>query len=141
MTNVFQVSKTAATCIVGYNMFQNETWNNVSYARKIKSFAIVGSTNVGDCAVDLKIGQRIVGTFYNTQGGANVVPEKEDTKFPNAYVKSGDQVQCIVTDAAAANPVIVEIAFDPVKRSSFRRWTGARRSYSYRPRTTSYRRY
>lgn len=123
MTNAFQVVTAVGVAVVGYNMFEDESWKNVNYNRWISSFAIVGSTNPQDFAVELRVGQRLVGTFYNSTGGANIIPDDTDRKFVKAFVPRGQEIQCIVIDAAAGNSVVAEIKFDSANKKvySYRR--------------------
>lgn len=128
MTNQFTVVKTAAEAILDANLFEDEKWKSVPYARKLTSIAFVGSTNIGDCAVEIWAGEARKGVFYNTQGGANVAPNRDDERFPNVLVPANSEIQCRVIDAAAANAVLVQVKFDSARqRRPFRRaWGGTR---------------
>lgn len=98
-----QVSAPAATAIVGYDMFANQTWRVSSKPRRLYGMAVAGSTAAGDCAVELYVDQHHVGRFYNLATGwptkDHIVPLKGN------YVPPGATIAAIVSDAAAANPL------------------------------------
>lgn len=124
MTNDFTVVKTAAQAVLEYNIFEDEKWKSVPYARKLTSICVVGSTNIGDFGVEIWAGEARKGTFYNTQAGANVAPSREDERFPSVLIPANAEIQCKVIDAAAANPVMVMVKFDSAKTR--RAYTGVR---------------
>ena len=127
MTNQFQVTKTAAEAVVGADLFQGEKFATATYGRKLASIAVVGSAAIADFAVELWAGEARKGLFLNSSAGAAIVPKKEDQKFPGALVPANSQLMCKVTDAAATNPVVIEVKFDSARsRSGF---GGTRRSY------------
>lgn len=124
MTNQFTVVKTAAEAVLDANLFADEKWKSVPYGRKLTSICVVGSTNLGDFGVEIWAGEARKGTFYNTQGGANVAPNRDDERFPNILVPANSELQCRVIDAAAANAVLVQVKFDSARnrRTSGRRF-------------------
>ena len=133
MTNEFQIVKTANEAALDANLFSEEKWKSANYARFITSVAVVGSAAVGDFGVKIYAGTTEKGLFYNTQAGASVVPEKEDEKFPKAFVGANQEIQCKVIDAALTNPVIIQIKMDTARSRGFRRNTpvvGQRRQYA-----------
>ena len=99
-------SVTAAVAIVGADLFDGETWGRAPRNRVITEFAMVGSTNPADTKIDLKVEETGIGSFFNTQGGANLVPQKDDIRVLNRYfVPANAQIRAIVTNAAATNAV------------------------------------
>ena len=58
-----QVSVAAATAVLGYDLFRDQTWRVSSKVRKLKGMAIAGSTAALDTAVDLYVDQYYVGRF------------------------------------------------------------------------------
>ena len=130
MTQTFTVKKTAAVTVVGYNMFTDENWKTSGQTRKINTIAIVGSTAVADCEFELKVGEKLLGTFINTKAGAAVAPVFEDFISVNGWAGKGMQISLTCTDAANANDVIVQIKMT----NQTRRYSG-RRSYNRRRRT------
>lgn len=115
MTNEFTVVKTAAEAVLDANLFSEEKWKSVPYARTLSSISVVGSTNIGDFGVEIWAGEARKGVFYNTAAGANVAPVKEDENFPKALIPANSEVQCRVIDAAAANAVMIRVKFDTAK--------------------------
>lgn len=115
MTNSFQVVKSAAEAALGENLLKEELFKIVSYPRKLSSIAYVGSAAIQDTGFDLMAGTRKIGTFWNTQAGASVVPVKEDYKYPNSLIRASEEIQAIVIDAALTNPVLIELTFNPVR--------------------------
>lgn len=116
MTNEFQVVKTAVEAVLDANLFEDEAWKSVSYARTLSSVAVVGSTNIGDFGIELWAGNARKGIFFNTAGGANVVPVRDDEKFPKILVPANNELQCKVIDAALANNVVVQVKFDSARQ-------------------------
>lgn len=129
----FTVIATAAECVIDYNIFQEEKWKTANYKRKITALAIVGSTNIGDFAVEIWVGETRKGQFYNTTGGANVIADKDDYVYPNIFVGANQEIFAKVVDAAAANNVAVTIKIDSVR-------SGSRRTTYNRNNSTGFRR-
>lgn len=103
---VYEVSVAAATAVLGYNMFQNQSWVTSGRTRRIVGFAVTGSAAAGDAAVDLKVGQFVVSTKYNTTTG---FPTRDHMVPLNAVVPAGELISCIVTDAPGTNPLNILI--------------------------------
>lgn len=115
MTNDFDVIKTAAEAALGENLFDKEKWKSVNYNRYLDAIAVVGSTNIADFAGEVWVGEARKGEFHNTQGGANVAPNRDDFRYPKALVPKNQEIQFIVTDAALANNVIVSVKFSSAR--------------------------
>jgi len=100
------VSVAAATAVLGYNMLTNRPDISVSgRARVLRAVGLTGSAAAGDSAVDIKVGDRIVSSLYNTALG---FPTADAGKFPTSFVvPAGVPVSVIVTDAPATNPLNV----------------------------------
>lgn len=98
------VSIAAATGAVGYDLLTNRPdISSSGTARVIRSLALTGSAAAGDTAVDVKVGNRVVASLFNTALG---FPTNDAAKFDTAYnVPSGSAVSVIVTDAPATNPI------------------------------------
>jgi len=98
------ISIAAATAVVGYNLLQNRP--DVAQAgrdRVIRALGLCGSAAIGDCSVDIKVGDRVVATLYNTALG---FPTADAGKFPTSFfVPRGSPLSMIVTDAPATNPI------------------------------------
>lgn len=134
---IISTKNTAADAVVGFDCFASADGRIDNRWRKITHIAVVGSTNPGDFAISLKVGNTtLVENIYNSQGGANVAPNNDDFVAVNEKVKPGVPIKCVVTDAAAGNDVI--IALKIVDSQYKKRTTQTRRYY---PRRTYYRRY
>lgn len=98
------ISVAAATAVVGYDLLTNRPdISSSGLARILRALALTGSAAIGDSAVDVKVGNRVVATLFNT---ALDFPTNDAAKFDTAYnVPSGQAVSVIVTDAAATNPL------------------------------------
>lgn len=125
-------SVTAANFAVGQDIFTVGTGLGVKQAqqgnglgRKLMKFGMVGSTNPGDCGLDLYAGGKYIGSFMNTTGGANVVPKEASDLV---VIQSEDIIPAnvtllgIVNDAASTNPVQVTLVWEdaPVMGGAFR---------------------
>jgi hypothetical protein len=109
----YMASSTAAVAIVGADLFDGETWSRSPRNRALVSFGMVGSTNPADTGVELRIDETRVGAFFNSRGGANLSPNKDDIfALENLFIPAGAQVRCVVTDAAATNAVITAVGIE-----------------------------
>jgi len=92
----------AATAILGYNVLQNRPdVQSASRNRILRGFALTGSAVIGDCAVDVKVADRVVGTFYNS---SLLTPQSDrDVHKMLVHVPAGAPVSVIVTDAPATS--------------------------------------
>jgi hypothetical protein len=102
-----QVSIAAATAVVGYDLFQNTTWQISSRPRVISGIACAGSTAINDSAFELFVENVKVGNFYNTRAGV-IAPLADDViALGKTYVPAGSKISAIVTDAPATNALNV----------------------------------
>ena len=103
---VYEVRGAAATAVLNYDMFTNATWKTSNRQRVIRSLAMCGSAAAGDSRVSLTVAQVQVGDKYNTTTG---FPTRDHQVAVGAKVPAGAPISCIVTDAAASNPLNVLI--------------------------------
>ena len=104
-----QNSVPAATAIVSYDLFQNETWNISSRRRVIQGIACVGSTAINDFEFDLFVEDKKIGHFFNTRAGVLGPLQEDAIPLGRIYVPPGSKISGIVTNAAVANPVITRV--------------------------------
>lgn len=104
-----EVSIAAATAAVDYDLFQNTTWQTVSYDRLLTSIAVCGSAAAGDTKVALFIDGQKVGEYYNTATGFPTADHDRALEIP---VPAGARMSLIVTDAAATNPLNVKVEWE-----------------------------
>jgi len=92
----------AATAVLGYNVLQNRPdVQSAGRTRTLRGFALTGSAVIGDCSVDVKVGDRVVGTFYNS---ALLTPQSDRDVMPmSVHVPAGVPVSVIVVDAPATS--------------------------------------
>lgn len=98
------VSIAAATAVVGYNLLANRPdIATAGVPRTLRALGLTGSAAIGDAAIDVKVGNRVVATLYNN---AIDFPTNDAGKFDTHYaVPAGSPVSVIVTDAPATNPL------------------------------------
>lgn len=104
MLNIISIP--AATAAVGYDLLTNRPdIANAAQNRVLRAIGLTGSAAAGDTAVEFKVGNRTVGTLYNSDTG---FPKNDADKFPTSFsVPRGSPLSVIVTDAPATNPINV----------------------------------
>jgi len=100
------IGTAAATAVLGYNLLQNRPdVQSSGRNRVLRGLALTGSAVVGDCSVDVKVGDRVVGTFYNS---GLLTPQKDRDVMPmSVNVPAGVPVSVIVVDAPATSILYV----------------------------------
>lgn len=98
------VSVAAAVAIVGYDMLTNRPDVQSSSRRRVlRGIAVVGSAAAGDARVQVKVGNNVIATMYNTATG---FPTADSSLFATQYnVPAGSPISIIVDDAPATNPL------------------------------------
>ncbi len=98
------ISVPAATAVLAYDLLTNRPDVQTGAGRRvIRALSLTGSAAAGDAAVDVKVGNRVVATLYNTALG---FPNNDASKFPTQYlVPPGSPISVVVTDAPATNPL------------------------------------
>lgn len=98
------ISIAAATAVLGYDLLTNRADIAVSgRPRVLRAIGLTGSAAAGDSAVDIKVGNAIVASLYNSATG---FPTNDAAKFPTSYhVPAGVPISAIVTDAPVTNPL------------------------------------
>jgi len=96
----------AATAALGYNMLQNRPDVQTSGRNRVlRGVALTGSAVIGEASVDIKVGDRVVGTFYNS---ALLTPQADRDVMPmSVHVPAAVPVSVIVTDAPATSILYV----------------------------------
>jgi len=99
------VSIAAATAVLGYNLLTNRPdIAGSGRHRAISSLGLTGSAAAGDAAVDVKVGDRVVATMYNSATG---FPAADSGAFKVGpfLVPAGTNISVPVIDAPATNPL------------------------------------
>lgn len=101
------ISVAAATAVVGYDLFQDQTWRVSAELRRLRAIACAGSAAAGDFYADIYIGERRVGRIYNLATGWPTMDHKQELTSPDRalVVPPGETVSAIVGDAPATNPI------------------------------------
>jgi len=107
---VGQVSVAAATAVVGYDLFADEWFQQLSEDRDLLAIGLAGSAAALDTLVELFIGTEKIGEFYNSATGAVLI---------NAHmveiegdVPEGELLHLYVVDAPATNPINVILTWE-----------------------------
>lgn len=96
-------SVAAATAVLGYNLLRDEVNRTVGYDRIIVAYGLTGSAVVGDTVVQVKVGGAVKATIINTVLGVAVT--RDHMLADRIFVPRNVEVEAVVTDAAATNPV------------------------------------
>lgn len=96
------IGTAAAVAVLGYNLLQNRPdVQSAGRTRTLRGFALTGSAVIGDCSVDVKVGDRVVGTFFNS---ALLTPQSDRDRMDlSVHVPAGVPVSVIVVDAPATS--------------------------------------
>lgn len=96
------IGTAAAVAVLGYNLLQNRPdVQTAGRNRTLRGFALTGSAVIGDCSVDIKVGDRVVGTFFNS---ALLTPQANRDIMPmSVFVPVGVPISAIVVDAPATS--------------------------------------
>lgn len=96
----------AATAVLGYNMLQNRPdVQSAGRQRVLRGLALTGSAVIGDCSVDVKVGDRVVATIFNS---ALLTPQADRDMMPmQVLVPVSVPVSVIVVDAPATSILYV----------------------------------
>ena len=103
-----QVSILAATAIVGYDLFADQSWQQSDRPRRINALGLNGSAAGLDTEVELFIGNLKVGNVFNTTTGA----VNRDAMFRvGDIIPANTEVHLYVVDAPVTNPINASIDF------------------------------
>jgi hypothetical protein len=100
------IGTAAATAVLGYNLLQNRPdVQSSGRTRVLRGLALTGSAVIGDCSVDVKVGDRVVATIFNS---ALLTPQMDrDLMSMAVNVPAGVPVSVIVVDAPATSILYV----------------------------------
>jgi len=100
------IGTAAATAVLGYNLLQNRPdVQTAGRNRVLRGLALTGSAVIGDCSVDVKVGDRVVATVYNS---ALLTPQMDRDKMTlSVHVPAGVPISVIVVDAPATSILYV----------------------------------
>jgi len=94
----------AAIAVLGHDLLASRPDIATSAGNRVlRALGLTGSAAIGDCAVDIKVGNRVVATLYNN---AIDFPTADAGQFATSYVvPAGSPVSVVVTDAPATNSI------------------------------------
>lgn len=104
------ISVAAATAVVGYDLCTNVAEARVGWSRFLTGIGMAGSAAAGDTKVIGFVNGVRFGTFYNKATG---FPTNDHMISQAVPVPANAQVQLIVEDAPATNPINVTMQFAP----------------------------
>ncbi|HIB66171.1 MAG TPA: hypothetical protein EYO33_13910 [Phycisphaerales bacterium] len=97
----------ASTAVLEYDILTGERHSRQPYDRAITGIGLAGSAAIGDTELEVFVDTVLVGTFFNTSLG---FPNKDDMIDQEAIgVPAGAQLQALVRDAPASNPINIRI--------------------------------
>lgn len=115
---VITVKEASAASVIGTNLMSGNRIQTAASFRKVNRIGVVGSAVPGDASVDLFYGSEYIGTFFNTTGGANLIPtsnvdmiEIPDEKF----TEPGEPINLLISDVGATNVLAVTLEIDEVQ--------------------------
>jgi len=100
---VGMVSVAAATAVVGFDLFADEWFQQLSEDRDLTAIGLAGSAAALDTLVELFVGTEKIGEFYNTATGA-VLMDAHLVEI-EGDVPEGELLHLYVADAPATNPI------------------------------------
>lgn len=105
-----QISVAAATAVVGYDLFQDEWFQIMNEDRELTGIGVAGSAAALDSLLELFVGTRKVGEYYNKATGAVLMDAHRVTLEED--VEAGDMLHLYVVDAPATNPLNVDLEWE-----------------------------
>jgi len=127
---VYLVEPTSAgTWTVDQNILDNENWINTdNWARRVTRIGIVGSDAVGECEVELRYGERKVGTFRNTIAAAAGVLSNDMQPLSSRLICRPNEEISLILKSSVSGTNKLGVAMD-VKDIARERVGGRRSSY------------
>jgi len=108
----FTVSIAAATAILNSDMLLGERFKRAPQNRTLEAVALTGSAAIGDSEVEMFIDEIRVGSFFNN--ALNFPNNDHLVSVESLFIPGGAELQAIVIDAAATNPLNLMLAIEDV---------------------------
>ena len=105
-----QISVAAATAVVGYDLFQDEWFQIMNEDRELTGIGVAGSAAALDSLLELFVGTRKVGEYFNKATGAVLMDAHRVALDED--VEAGDMLHLYVVDAPATNPLNVDLEWE-----------------------------
>lgn len=106
------VKESAAATAAGTDLMSGNFFQFSPFPRTVTRVGCVGSSAVGNAAVDIFFGTEKVGTFYNTTSGANVISLEAKDMLPlrsNKALLPNEPLRVIINTASATNVLAVTL--------------------------------
>lgn len=116
MANV-TIKETSAATAAGTDLMANNFFQFDARARIVSRIGVVGSSAVGNAAVDLFYGTEKIATIYNTTSGANVIAVEAKDMMPirsNRALFPHEPLRVIVNTASATNILAITLEIQEV---------------------------
>lgn len=111
------VLESAAASAVGTDLMDGNKLSTSSLPRRVTHIGVVGSTNPSDAAVDLFYGSTFMGKFFNTTGGATVIPKADADLIPVGgplVCAPNEPIHVFISDASLANVLAVTLVIQEI---------------------------
>ncbi len=105
-----QISVAAATAVVGYDLFGDEWFQIMNEERELLGIGVAGSAAALDTLLELFVGTRKVGEYYNKATGAVLMDAHRVSLEED--VESGEMLHLYVMDAPTTNPINVDLEWE-----------------------------
>lgn len=98
------ISVAAATAVLAYDLLTGRPDIAMSSRNRVlRAVGLTGSAAAGDTGVDIKVGNRVVASLFNSATG---FPTNDAAKFPTSFaVPAGEPLSAVVTDAPATSAI------------------------------------
>lgn len=100
-------SAQAAATAVDVDHIRDQPYRSSPFWRVLRAVAYVGSVNPNDAGVDIWVGMKRVARIYNSRGGANVVPNRDDLMPIGEMIPPGMLLTAPIFDAGLTNQTLL----------------------------------
>ena len=106
----YTVSIAAAVAVLDADLLSGERFKRTPQNRTLEGVALRGSAAAGDTRVSIHIDEVRVGSFFNNATG---FPNNDDLlPIESLFIPGGAELQALVEDAAATNPINLMLALE-----------------------------
>lgn len=103
-----QVSVAAATCVIGYDLARDTTWQQSDRPRRMLAVGLAGSAAALDTQISIFVGNVKTGDMYNSGTGA---PNRDSMFRMGDIVPAAQEVHFFIVDIPATNPLNLAVDF------------------------------
>lgn len=116
MANI-TIKETSAATAAGTDLMANNFFQFDARPRIVSRYGVVGSSAVGNAAVDIFYGTEKIATAYNTTSGANVLPVEAKDMMPlrsNRALLPHEPLRVVVNTASATNVLAITLEIQEI---------------------------